>query len=218
MIEIFRRHSQLWKQYRFSLSVGLGVLLFACSLVANYFAGTFATREVSNTVTDIILDNIPVFNVSFIFIQGFALMVVGILTVLFYQPKTIPFAIKAFALFIVVRSFSIILTHIAPPISHSVIYSTNDIVQHLTFDGDLFFSGHAGIPFLAALINWQTPKLRALFLATSIFFGIAVLMGHLHYSIDVFAAYFVTYGVFKIAQKLFVADYHLSAAPLVKVV
>jgi hypothetical protein len=73
---------------------------------------------------------------------------------------------------------------------------------------DLFFSGHTGFPYLMALIFWNTKPLRWLFLAASIFFGGAVLLGHLHYSIDVFSAFFITYGIFNIAIRLFKNDFN----------
>ncbi|MCL5009147.1 MAG: hypothetical protein M1400_02270, partial [Patescibacteria group bacterium] len=48
--------------------------------------------------------------------------------------------------------------------------------------------------------------LRYVFLAASVVFGAAVLLGHLHYSIDVFSAFFITYGIYRIAVKIFPAD------------
>ena len=45
--------------------------------------------------------------------------------------------------------------------------------------------------------------LRYLFLAWSVFFGIVVLLGHLHYTIDVLSAFFITYGIVDIAKWLF---------------
>lgn len=74
---------------------------------------------------------------------------------------------------------------------------------------DLFFSGHTALPFLMALIFWQNVKLRWAFILLSLFFGSAALLGHLHYSIDVFAAFFITYGIFHIALKIFPDEYAL---------
>ena len=78
------------------------------------------------------------------------------------------------------------------------------------FNGnDLFFSGHTGLPFLLALIFWENKKLRFLFLGFSVLFAVVVLLGHLHYSIDVFAAYFITYTIFHICKFLFKKDWQL---------
>jgi hypothetical protein len=42
-------------------------------------------------------------------------------------------------------------------------------------------------------------------------FGVIVLLSHLHYSIDVFAAFFITYSIYHIALKLFDRDYEFFA-------
>ena len=47
---------------------------------------------------------------------------------------------------------------------------------------------------------------RIFFTAVAIFFGIIVLMGHLHYSIDVLSAFFITYSIYHIAKFLFKED------------
>ena len=45
-------------------------------------------------------------------------------------------------------------------------------------------------------------------MAFSLVFGITVLFAHVHYSIDVFAAPFITYAIFKLAElELFTKDY-----------
>jgi hypothetical protein len=49
--------------------------------------------------------------------------------------------------------------------------------------------------------------LRWIFFGFSAFFGAVVLFGHLHYSIDVFAAYFITFTIYSIAKKFFPADF-----------
>jgi membrane-associated phospholipid phosphatase len=74
---------------------------------------------------------------------------------------------------------------------------------------DLFFSGHAGLPFLLALIFWDDVLLRTIFLGFSVLFSIVVLLGHLHYSIDVASAFFITFTIFVIAKKFFKKDWDL---------
>lgn len=187
---------------RLLYDIGISAVLLALSIVSNFYAGTFATQSISNPVTDIILDNIPVVNVDFIFVQGplFMWLFVGVLIIV--RPERIPFVFRSLALFILVRSGFIILTHIGPfPIRSK--FDLNGLMQSFTFGGDLFFSGHTGSPFLLALMFWKDRKLRLTFLATTAVFGVAVLLGHLHYSIDVFAAFFITYGIHDLARFLF---------------
>jgi len=85
----------------------------------------------------------------------------------------------------------------------------DDLLIRLNVGSDMFFSGHTGMPFLLALMFWEDKLARYISLTASCIFGAAVLFGHLHYSIDVFAAFFITYTIFQIAQKFFPEDYRL---------
>lgn len=202
MEQILHRYKVVLKDRNIILSVFYSFSFLIFSLVLNYFACTYATAKASNSVTDIILSNIPVINVNEVFEQGFLLLVLFIATVLLYQPKRMPFALKSVALFVAIRAIFIVLTHIAPFPDQSEL-AVNYIYSKISFSGDLFFSGHTGLPFLLALIFWDTPWLKWSFLSLSIIFAITVLLGHLHYSIDVFAAYFITYSIYKIAERFF---------------
>ena len=98
-----------------------------------------------------------------------------------------------------------IMTHLAPPAAQIYIDPT-DYIQQLSHGDDLFFSGHTGFPFLLAIIFWHKKYLRWLFLACTLIGGTAVILGHLHYSIDVFSVLFISFGVFHIAKYLFPQD------------
>ena len=181
------------------------VILLAASFVVNFYAGTYANLSVSNSVTDLILSHIRTFDLDGIFIYGAVVFWMFIIFLCLYRPRRIPFVAKSLALFILIRSIFITLTHIAPPVGHIIIPVTS-IFDKISFDGDLFFSGHTGLPFLMALVFWDNKYLRYLFIATSIFFGAVVLMAHLHYSIDVLAAFFITFTVYHMAEKFFKKD------------
>jgi len=60
-----------------------------------------------------------------------------------------------------------------------------------------------------ALVFYHEKHWRYIYFAISIVFGISVLIAHIHYSIDVFAAPFITYSIFSIARILFKRDYKL---------
>jgi len=208
MRKIIDRHKSLWAQRSFILQVGAGVLLLVFGIFATYFANIYTTIRASNAVTDLILDNVPVVNVNFVFTDGAMLFVLFLAAVVLYEPKRIPFTVKSVALFIIIRSAFVTLTHLAPPLGRSYIDPT-DILYRVSSGDDLFFSGHTGLPFLIAIILWQHKPLRYAFLALTLISGTSVLLGHLHYSIDVFSALFITYGIFHISRWLFPEDYAL---------
>lgn len=204
----FYKHKSYWCKKSFRRSVFWGLIFLAAALVINSFADNYTLSHASNQVTDIILNNVPVFNVDFIFFEGFAALWFFVIFLQIREPKTLPFILKSVAFFIIIRSVFISLTHTAAPLNHSFL-DPNDLFKKFTSQDDLFFSSHTGAPFLFALIYWENFRLRTIFLLTSVFFGTAVLLGHLHYSIDVFAAFFITYGIYDITRYFFRKDHAL---------
>lgn len=205
---IFKKYQQYYREDGFISSVIIGVLFLALSLLINYFSGQYATNRASNSVTDIILSNIPVFNVGIIFIQGSIIFWISTCMLLMSEPKWLPFSLKSISLFILIRSFFITLTHIGP-FPTQIELQSNFILDKVAFGGDLFFSGHTGLPFLLALIFWQNLRLRIIFIALSLIFGASVILGHIHYSIDVFSAFFITYSIYRICRVIFPKDLKL---------
>ncbi len=105
------------------------------------------------------------------------------------------------SLFIFTRSIFIVLTHIKAPVG-AILFSSENFIDFIVFSNDLFFSGHAGLPFLGYLI-FKNKKIKYIMLTLSIILAITVLFMHVHYSIDVLSAYFITYGIYKIGNYLF---------------
>ncbi len=204
MTSFIAKHKFHWTCKDFLKSVTSGTLLFFLSLVVNYAAGVYATARMSNSVNDIVLSNIRVFDVDGIFVYGVFLFILFVACLLIYEPKNIPFVVKSLALFILIRSFFIMMTHLGPYPTHVSINS--DVLSKFSPGGDFFFSGHTGIPFLMALIYWENKSLRYIFIAIAILFGVVALMGHLHYTIDVLSAFFITYTIYRLAEIFFPKD------------
>lgn len=203
-----------FRDWRFTVSVTEGVVLLAFGLVANYYAALFAASHGSGFVEDIVLSNTRVYDVETIFTYGAIFTGIFIAAVTLWNIRSGPFVLKSIGLFVLVRSFFVSLTHISPYPFHMSIHSTffNNPYFNGIFGGDdLFFSGHTGFPFLLALIFWEFKWLRITFLSLSVLFAVVVLLGHIHYSIDVFSAYFITYGIFHIALRLFGSDWRAFA-------
>ncbi len=195
----------VFKSREFIKSLVISILFVGISLYINFLAGSYATEKASLPVTDIILSNTRVYDVDGFFVWGPIFLFSLVLVLCIYHPKKIPFIGKSIALFTIIRSVFISLTHLGPFPTQAIAGSTN-FINKFTFGGDLFFSGHTGIPFLMALIFWQYKPLRYLFLLDSVFMGAVVLLGHYHYSIDVLAAFFITYTVYQMSSYLFKKD------------
>ena len=205
MTEHIQKIKTSFRDRQFLFSLGVAFIFLFISLVINFYAGTYANARASSAVTDIILSNIRVFDVDGIFTYGPIIFFFFLIIIFFFHPNRIPFSLKSVALFVVVRSIFITLTHIGPFPTISIV-EPGSLMSKFTFGGDLFFSGHTGLPFLMSLIFWEKKILRYLFLATSILFGVIVLMGHLHYSIDVLGAFFITYTIFCMSEFFFKKD------------
>ncbi len=210
---IGHRYHDLISDLPYFKKLGVGLVLFIVSLVLDGAANIYVALQTGPAVHDLILDHIPTINVEDIYLEGFFILLACIIILALHRPKQIPFMLKTIALFISIRSFFIILTHLSIPLASPAALQgyapTGSLVDKLSSGNDLFFSFHTGLPFLLSLMFWERKWLRITFLATSILFGAAVLLGHVHYSIDVFGAYFITYSIFHMGIDLFKGDYAL---------
>ena len=207
MKEKISEYKTLFSNKKFLISVGLTAIFLITALLINFFAGMYATERASSSVTDIILSNIPVYDLDGLFVYGTFLLTFFVFFVSFQEPKRIPFVGKSASLFWTIRAAFVTMTHLGPFPSQIVIHS--DILSKFSFAGDLFFSGHTGMPFLMALIFWRNKIIRNIFLCFSFGFAVTVLLAHLHYTIDVMSAFFITYTIFHIAELLFQKDRRL---------
>ncbi len=100
---------------------------------------------------------------------------------------------------------TIYLVPLDPP---TTIIAIRDPLTSLTYGGknifitkDLFFSGHtSNMLVLALCFEKKTDKLLGLLAAVSV--GTLVLFQHAHYSIDVIAAFIITFIVVRFGKKL----------------
>lgn len=210
--EYFSKLAHHWKvllgdrTYFISLVIGFVVIfgaLVVSMLVSSYKDATFYAP-----VGDLILEQIPTMNLEFLFTWGFYI-IVGLICAypLFKKPELAPFTLKTFGILLLVRSAFIMLTNIGPPegffyqdqlLLNGAIEST----AVFRFSNDLFFSGHTSTPFLAFLL-FRKSRFRWVMLCGSFLMGTTVLLMHVHYSIDVFAAFFIAYGVYAFSDKVF---------------
>ena len=196
-------------KWRYYASLLEAIILFIVGIYATHLASLYAEIRASNYVEDIILSNTRVYDFEFIFVQGAIMLSLFVVALCLRFRKAAPFLIKTISLFMIIRAMFVSLTHIGPyPLKLTL---ESGALGFITQGNDLFFSGHTGLPFLIALIFWDHIYLRILFLISSGIFGVIVLLSHLHYSIDVFSAFFITYTIYHIALAFFHKDYDFFA-------
>jgi membrane-associated phospholipid phosphatase len=112
-------------------------------------------------------------------------------------PGQLLFTLQAYSLLVVVRIAAMYVMPLNPP--PDMIPLNDPFVQYFgtgrLLTKDLFFSGHTATIYLLFLTA-QNKKLKLLFLSCTVVIGLSVLLQHVHYSIDVFAAPFFTYCAF----------------------
>lgn len=206
--ELWRRYKFHWTDEWYRYSAPFAIFVCFLSLVANFYATLYATEEASNAVTDIILSNVRVFDVDGLFVYGTLALIVFVVVLCLSHPKRLPFMLHGLSLFYFTRAIFVTLTHLGP-FPGRVVLDIGAFTAKFLGGGDLFFSGHTGVPFLLALMFWNYKRLRYIFLGWSAFFAVIVLLGHLHYSIDVLSAFFITYTIYHIALWLFPKEHAL---------
>ena len=121
----------------------------------------------------------------------------------FNKPNKLLIAFQAYGLMLIFRTIAMYITPFEAPAA--IILLNDPFVQFFAkgdiLTKDLFFSGHTGTLFLIFLLA-ENKTLKTIFLILTLMVGTAVLLQHVHYSIDVFVAPFVAYGSYKIIKKL----------------
>ncbi len=179
----------------------VSILLLYLAYILNYLAGNYVFGLKGVSAPDIILDNIPTIDLHLIYLYGIILVAVILLLYrAIYSIKTFHELLCQLSLLIIVRAGFTILTHLSNP-ADALQFSVPNYLFFLDFKNDLFFSGHTALPFLGFLMFKS--KIRYFFLAASIIMGITVLLMHVHYTIDVVSAFFITYCSFMMVKWFF---------------
>jgi len=115
------------------------------------------------------------------------------------EPIKLLLAIQSYTLLVV---FRIIVMYVTPLDAPVKLLSLNDPFVQFFGSGqiltkDLFFSGHTATLFLLFLIA-DKKLIKAFFLCSTLVIGVAVILQHVHYSVDVLTAPFFAYTSYRI--------------------
>jgi hypothetical protein len=115
------------------------------------------------------------------------------------NPRQLLFALQLYTLMAFVRIIAMFLLPLEPP--EKMILLKDPFVEFFgsgqTLTKDLFFSGHTATLFILFLVS-KNKIIKTLFMISTILVAIFVLLQHVHYAIDVFAAVFFTYACYKL--------------------
>jgi membrane-associated phospholipid phosphatase len=136
----------------------------------------------------------------------FSLIYISLISGLIYlsgHPRDLLIALGAYIILVWVRMLMMYILPLEPPPGT---INLQDPIVFLIGTGkpvtkDLFFSGHTSTLFLIFLCV-KNKTLKPIFLAATVFVGIAVMLQKAHYPIDVFAAPFISYAAYKVSVKI----------------
>ncbi len=148
---------------------------------------------------DPVLVLFPAVNLTWMtFLIIYAGLVAG-LAVLTRHPRRLLLVFQAYALMALFRMAAMYLAPLEPP--PGMIELKDPFVEFFgggkTLTRDLFFSGHTSTLFLLFLVV-PGKRMRIAFAASTLCVGICVVLQHVHYTVDVFAAPFFAYGAYSI--------------------
>lgn len=195
-----------WKEFlkakrnRIELLVTLLLLAIVLIALANFL--NFSEARQGVVLPDPILNLFnPIDLTWLIFALIYISLVVAIVT-LIKNPKRLMVVIQVYTLMVAVRIVAMYLLPLEPPAK--MIILNDPFVEFFgtgqTLTKDLFFSGHTATLFILFLVS-ERKIIKTIFLISTIVVAVSVLLQHVHYTIDVFAAVFFTYACYKFVLK-----------------
>jgi membrane-associated phospholipid phosphatase len=196
-----------WKEFlkekrnRAELIISLLLLAVVLTSLANFLNYVEARQGV--LLPDPLLNLFKPIDLTWLIFALIYISLVVAIATLFKNPKRLMFAIQLYTLMVAIRIAAMYLLPLEPPAT--MIILNDPLVEFFgtgqTLTKDLFFSGHTATLFILFLVS-ERKIIKTVFLISTIAVAIAVLLQHVHYSIDVFAAMFFTYACYKLLVKV----------------
>ncbi len=174
------------------------VFLIIILIILSNFLGYVEGRE-GTTLPDPILNLFNPINLTWLtFGLIYASLAIAIMNFV-KEPDKLLLAIQSYSLMVVFRLITMYVTPFAAP--EKLLLLDDPFVQFFgsgqILTKDLFFSGHTATLFLLFLIA-DIKSLRIFFLFCTIAVAAAVILQHVHYTIDVISAPFFAYTSYRI--------------------
>jgi hypothetical protein len=201
--ELNNAWNDAWNNRIFKIKTIAGAALLLCVLSLLPYFFIFVEKRDGPQLHDRLLQLLPATDVSvptFIIIWSVTLL---LLIRCVKNPDIFLLMLWSFLLLCLSRILTITMVPLNPP---EGLLPLKDPLTGIFYGGidkfitkDLFFSGHTSIQFLVFLcLKKRTDKIIALLASLAV--GCLVLVQHVHYTIDVLAAFVFTYLIFKIGK------------------
>jgi hypothetical protein len=195
-----------WKEFlkekrsRFELLITFLMLLIVLTALTNFLNFVEARKGVA--LQDPLLNLFQPINLTWLTFALIYVSIVFAIVSLFKNPSRLVFAMQLYTLMVAVRIIAMYLMPLNPP--SSMIILNDPLVEYFgtgqTLTKDLFFSGHTATLFILFLVS-ENKIIKTVFMISTIAVAISVILQHVHYTIDVFAAVFFTYACYKLLVK-----------------
>ena len=197
--------SEAWqlRSFRNKTFVALALVAIILLTLPTFFA--FIEKREGMVLQDFVLDAIPAIDVSvptFVIIWSMVLLV---FYRIYQNPRLFLVIAYGFILMCLCRVLTISILPLNPPPG---LITLKDPIANIVYGGkgifitkDLFYSGHTGNMFLFFLcLQAKWDKIFAL--TAAVLISNLVLVQHIHYTIDVIAAFIFTYFIYLAAKKV----------------
>ena len=159
-----------------------------------YMPDFFARIQMRSGVVlnDPVLDYLKPRDVSgYLFFLLYSSILLAAAYMIFF-PRNFIWGVQAYCLLTIMRGITVYFIPLDP--SPELIPLTDPVITHFFYHSpgitkDLFFSGHTATIFMIALVVHQR-TLKIIFTVVTLVIGALVMVQHIHYSYDVFAAPF----------------------------
>jgi hypothetical protein len=183
----------------------LGILSIIAGAGLNFASETYLHNYMSEGKTlpmlsDLILDNLPYYNVSLIYDIS-CLIPIFLVLIYFVHKKDynrIPFFMLMSGIFYIVRGIFIVLT----PFGNPPMFNGSDPLFHgfSNYELGVYPSGHVGNVFLMFLLV-RDKSYKSLILVCLIVVIVALFLARGHYSIDILSGLFFSYAIRAFGEK-----------------
>jgi membrane-associated phospholipid phosphatase len=189
------------KNVQFKLIISV-IFLAAVLYFYSGFLDFVEARE-GFSFSDPILNLIKPVDLTWLIFAAIYLSLFGGILILIRNPVKLIFAIQVYTVLILVRMTAMYTVPFNPP---DAMIALNDPFVQLFGTGqvltkDLFFSGHTATLFMLFLVIDKKPY-KQIFLILTVIVAASVIIQHVHYFIDVFAAPFFTCGSYLVVKDL----------------